>query len=303
MADTAEPRLASLPGVHAGFHAVFDPPAASASAGGLLHAGETWAGGAFFIRAHEHPVWELYLQAHGVTRWRVGDGTYVVAAGGALAVPPGVRHELADRPQSRHHFFYAALDVETAAAPLAGGPELLAPWRAGRVLHTPDGDSLAVPFRTLVREVADARVLVGEGLRAATAMLVVEASRVFAAGPQDGAGAAPRRPETPAVRRARELLDSRYGERWRLTDLAAGSGISAGHLAELFTRQVGVPPQRYLLERRLERAAELLAGSDLPITTIALDVGFGSGPHFSRAFRAVMRCSPRDYRRTQARVG
>lgn len=288
--------------MHAGFHAEFDPPgSAPRSAGGLLHAGETWAGGAFFIRAHEHPVWELYLQAHGVTRWRVGADTYVVAAGGALAVPPGVRHELADRPQSRHHFFYAALDVGAAAAPLDGGPELLAPWRAGRVLRTPDGGSLAAPFRTLVREVADARLLVGEGLRAATAMLVVEASRVFATG--GPAGGASRRAEAPAVQRARELLDHRYGEQWRLADLAGGSGVSAGHLAELFTRQVGVPPQRYLLERRLERAAELLAGSDLPITTIALDVGFGSGPHFSRAFRAVMRCSPRDYRRAQSGAG
>lgn len=297
---TAGPRLASLPGVHAGFHAEFD--AGAAQVGGLLHAGETWAGGAFFIRPHEHPVWELYLQAHGVTRWRVGDETFVVAAGGALAVPPGVRHELADRPQARHHFFYAALDVAAAAAPLGGGPELLAPWRAGRVLHSADGGSLAAPFRTLVREVADARVLVGEGLRAAAAMLVVEASRVLTTHP-DGDPAPQRRPESPAVRRARELLDHRYGERWRLADLADGSGVSAGHLAELFTRQVGVPPQRYLLERRLERAAELLAGSDLPITTIALDVGFGSGPHFSRAFRAVMRCSPRDYRRSQSGGG
>jgi AraC family transcriptional regulator len=92
------------------------------------------------------------------------------------------------------------------------------------------------------------------------------------------------------------MLDERYAHRVRVSDLARGSGLSPGHLAELFTRDVGVPPHRYLLERRLERAAELLVDSDLPITAIALEVGFGSGPHLSRAFRASTGCSPREYR-------
>ncbi len=70
-----------------------------------------------------------------------------------------------------------------------------------------------------------------------------------------------------------------------------------GHLAELFARDVGLPPQRYLTERRLERAAELLAGSDLPVTAVGLEVGVGSGPHFSRVFRENLHCSPREYRR------
>jgi transcriptional regulator GlxA family with amidase domain len=131
-------------------------------------------------------------------------------------------------------------------------------------------------------------------LRAATAVLVVETARLLLG---SRGAAVPELPERPEVTRARRLLDERYGEPWRLTDLAAGSGLSAGHLAELFARDVGLPPQRYLAERRLERAAELLAGSDLPVTAIALEVGFGSGPHFSRVFREHMHCSPREYRR------
>jgi AraC family transcriptional regulator len=62
-----------------------------------------------------------------------------------------------------------------------------------------------------------------------------------------------------------------------------------------------VPPHRYLLERRIERAAELLAGTDLPVTAVALEVGFASGPHLSRAFRAATGCTPRDYRRSHQR--
>ena len=284
-------RYLTWPGIHAGFHAEADGD----HEGGLLHAGETWAGGSYFVDRHEHPVWEVYLQAHGTTRWRVRDAVHVVGPGGVLAVPPRVPHALAVRPGSRHHFFYAALD------PLAfvDDPDAAAVWRAGDVLITTDGEALGGPFRALVRELVAVRAWQPLALRAAATLLVLEAARVLGA---DGDSAAPlARPTSPAVVRARRLLDERYGERWRVADLAAGSGVSATHLAELFTRDVGVPPHQYLLERRIERAAELLAGTDLPVTAVAHEVGFGSGQHLARAFRAATGCTPRDYRRDHQR--
>lgn len=282
------------PGVHAGFHA--DLPAhlpsggsgdPDAPAAGLLHAGETWAGTGYAIDRHEHPVWELYLQAHGTTRWEAGGRLLLVPAGTAFAVPPGTSHRLAERPGTRHHFFYAALDPEAFAPSI---------WPATAVTFLPDAGPLSAPFRALIRELTAVRPWQSLGLRTAATQLVLEAARLAVAD-VDGVSPPLPRPTAPAVVRARRLLDERFAERWRVADLAAGSGISATHLAELFTRDVGVPPHRYLLERRLARAAELLAGSDLPITAIALDVGFGSGPHLARAFRAATGCSPREHRR------
>ena len=307
-AQTQPLELLTWPGMHAGFHA--QPPVATGAGSPagplldpttwLLHAGETWAGASYRIGRHAHPGWEVYLQAHGTTRWRVAGVDVTMAAGAALAVPPQVGHELAEPPSARHHFFYAALDVQRLAA-AAGSPALaLGPWTSQEPLHRLHGEALTAPFRALVRELAGVRPLQREGLRAAAALLLVEATRVFqpAGDPAAVPVAVPSAgPHAPAVRRALALLDERFGERWRLVDLARGSGVSAGHLADLFARDVGIAPHRYLHQRRLVRAAELLAGSDLPITTIALEVGFGSGPHLSRAFRAARQCSPREYRR------
>jgi AraC-like DNA-binding protein len=237
-------------------------------------------------------VWELYLQVRGSTRWEVDGTVFAVPPGAVLAVPPRVPHALVERPSARHHFFYAALD----AAAIVGDPSAAALWSARSPLQARHGESLGAPFRALVRELTGVRPWQRLGLRAAATLLVVEASRLLHADADSTAPPLPR-PSSPAVRRARALLDERYGERWRVSDLAAGSGLSASHLAELFTREVGVPPHRYLLERRLDRAAELLATSDLPVTAIAVDVGFGSGPHLSRAFRAGYGTSPREYRR------
>jgi AraC family transcriptional regulator len=296
--DVHDPRVPlrylTWPGVSAGFHAEAD----GAPEDGLLHAGETWAGGSWFVDRHEHPVWEFYLQSRGTTRWRVGEEVVAVPPGAFLAVPPSTPHSLASPPPSRHHFFYAALDAAglvTALDP-GGHADAAAPWSAAVPLHARHAQSLAAPFRALARELTAVRPWQRLGLRAAATLLVVEATRLVTAQhtTPDADSAAPPlpRPSTPAVRRARRLLDERYAERWRVADLAAGGGVSATHLAELFTLEVGLPPHRYLLERRLERAAELLATSDLPVTAIAIDVGL------SRAFRAALGTSPREYRRS-----
>ena len=57
------------------------------------------------------------------------------------------------------------------------------------------------------------------------------------------------------------------------------------------------PPHRYLLERRIDRAKELLDHADLPITRIAHELGYASGQHFARSFRQGVGRSPSEFRR------
>lgn len=64
------PELGRPIGLRAGFHAAADDPVS-----GLLHAGEQWAPARFLIDRHSHPVWELYFQMHGVTRWTAAGRT------------------------------------------------------------------------------------------------------------------------------------------------------------------------------------------------------------------------------------
>jgi transcriptional regulator GlxA family with amidase domain len=94
----------------------------------------------------------------------------------------------------------------------------------------------------------------------------------------------------------RELLEQQFCEPWRLADLGRLAGLSPNHLAQLFGKEVGVSPHQYLLRQRIERAKELLAGTDVPITRIALDLGFSSSQHFARVFHQNVKRSARAYR-------
>ena len=284
-----------FPGVLSGFHVEGDPSGAGT---GLLHGGESWVSTSYFIDAHRHSGWEVYLQAAGRTTWRAGGRDLELLPGHVLAVPPGTVHEMVDRPSARHHFLYAGFDL---AAVGRRHPALQEAWQDAPLLHTGDGRVLMAPFRRLVRELAHELAFADVGVATALDALVVEAARLLLV----PGGRVRLSAVHPAVARARGLLDDQCSDPWTVPALARSVDLSAGHLAELFTREVGVPPHRYLVERRVERATELLAGTDLPLTAIAHELGFASSSHFSRVFKALVRVTPRDYRRRhrQANTG
>lgn len=96
--------------------------------------------------------------------------------------------------------------------------------------------------------------------------------------------------------RAKDRMDAASHEAWPVSRLAQVSGVSQAHFARAFRRAFGLPPHRYLLTRRLERAAALLRDTDLPITEIAFQTGWNSLGTFGRTFRDVTGESPGELR-------
>ncbi len=92
--------------------------------------------------------------------------------------------------------------------------------------------------------------------------------------------------------RARDRMDAASHEAWPVQRLAEVSGVSQAHFARSFKQAFGVPPHRYLLTRRIERAAALLRDTDWPVTEIAFATGWESLGTFGRIFRDVTGESP-----------
>jgi AraC-like DNA-binding protein len=92
--------------------------------------------------------------------------------------------------------------------------------------------------------------------------------------------------------RAKDRMDAASHEEWPVRRLARVSGTSAAHFARSFKEAFGVPPHRYLLTRRIERAMALLRDTDLSITEIAFATGWNSLGTFGRTFRDVTGESP-----------
>lgn len=92
--------------------------------------------------------------------------------------------------------------------------------------------------------------------------------------------------------RAKDRMDAASHEVWPVQRLAQVSGVSEAHFARSFKQAFGVPPHRYLLTRRIERATALLRDTDQPITEIAFQTGWESLGTFGRTFRDITGESP-----------
>jgi AraC-like DNA-binding protein len=91
-------------------------------------------------------------------------------------------------------------------------------------------------------------------------------------------------------------IDMHASDSIQLEQLAATATMSKFHFLRTFRRVTGTTPYRFVLATRLRRAAAALAGTRLPIGTIALNEGFNDLSSFNRYFRRMMKLTPGHYR-------
>jgi AraC family transcriptional regulator len=92
--------------------------------------------------------------------------------------------------------------------------------------------------------------------------------------------------------RLNDMIDYDLGSDLSLSALSEAVGLSKPHFVRLFRNTTGTSPHRYVIQKRLNRAQQLLRSSDASLTSIALDVGFASQSHMSRTFRSVIGITP-----------
>jgi AraC-like DNA-binding protein len=104
------------------------------------------------------------------------------------------------------------------------------------------------------------------------------------------------------ISRATEMIEANLQGELSLSDLAAACALSPAYLARAFKASMGVPPYRWMLLRRIERATHLMRTTTLPLSEIGIACGFADQSHFSRSFSAIMRDAPSVWRRERRAI-
>lgn len=99
------------------------------------------------------------------------------------------------------------------------------------------------------------------------------------------------------AKRACERLESDLGGKVSLQNIAAELDLSVSHFSRAFRISVGLPPHQWLLHQRVKAAKQLMTVCDLPLTEIAISVGFANQSHFTRVFSSIVGVSPAAWRR------
>jgi AraC family transcriptional regulator len=93
-----------------------------------------------------------------------------------------------------------------------------------------------------------------------------------------------------------EYVDVSLDQNLSIELMAGVAELNPICFARAFRRRMGIAPHQYVLEKRVDRAKELLSSTEMPIIGVALGTGFSSQSHFASAFKRVVGVTPKQYR-------
>ena len=226
---------------------------------------------------------------------KVDGGEHPVMPGSFFINQPNVPHCLTSRPNGLY-VYYFLVRKPTAANPLLDLPasESAAVWRSLRRLpHVLPAGMRAVHVRELFTRLfqlfdAPRTPLTPVKVRQ-TFLDIVILLLELAEKPAD-VGCSER------IAKVVELVRAHPERPFTIDALAGEAALSPTHFINQFRKVTGFPPIRFQIECRIHRAKELLRDTKLPVSAIAVQLGFSSIHHFSDTFARIVGLSPSRWR-------
>ncbi|MBU7317943.1 helix-turn-helix transcriptional regulator [Paenibacillus oleatilyticus] len=91
-------------------------------------------------------------------------------------------------------------------------------------------------------------------------------------------------------------IDAHLASELTVEQLSGHAHFHPNYFIRMFKRHMGMPPMKYIHERRLEKAQQLLASTDLTVEEVARRSGFNDVSYFSASFKKYAGVAPKDYR-------
>lgn len=247
---------------------------------------------------HFHSAVEVVMMLTGECLYTVGEEEYRISAGEVVIVPAGCPHSLSmGENSSRELLLYEVNGVFSlkefgSFRQLMSRPQYLSlkhrarekcwsvlqevvnVYRAGGLLRNLHCYALLLEMYAVLGE---------DYLRSGATPAEMNALRRQLSGED-------------AFNRALDYVAENYMEDVTLDSLADYAGFSRYTLSRMFRQHTGMTFTQYLNRRRVAMALELLSGTRMPVTQVALQCGFGSIATFNRVFREVQGCTPTQYR-------
>jgi AraC-like DNA-binding protein len=256
----------------------------------LVDVGEDWHTANHSNSSCTHPHCQLIYLAEGTLSIGIRNGAEIVLRPCSfISIPANFSHRSKYGSEDKHHVFWVCFhlkDIETRHP----GCRLFEHLNRLNVAH--NAVLMERYFIQVFREATTPNVYQASALRLALDSLVLEVVRTVVV-PKELTFLTPH----PAITKALNILETRFGEDWKLHQLSKEVGLSQSRLAELFNRQTGASIHQFLIRIRVQRAETLLTQSNLTVGQVGHQCGFTSIQHFSRVFTKITGEAPIQYRR------
>lgn len=250
------------------------------------------------VELHHHDFYEIYMLLRGSVSYTVENRIFHMRAGDLMLISPLELHQARvdsnDEPYERIVLWVDRGYLESLSSPHTSLTRCFDTTIPGHtnLLRLPG--ATGAPLRTTVDKLCALKASkdYGSDLLAQSALveLLVGLNRAAA----DRGDARPVGTSDQVVDAVLHYINEHYSEPLTLDQLSEKFFISKYHLLRKFDAQVGTTVHRYILQKRLLNAKQLLAGGVLP-NEVCQYCGFGDYANFYRAFRAEYNQTPRQY--------
>jgi len=257
---------------------------------GVNSLGEHWSSPRLKPVSKKLNNWTCLLQLEGECYFRINGKEEKLSNGNLLFLANGTAMERLDQKFSYNHSLWIGFSMSRA---LQDAPDLLEAWKGFSYINQrflPKHKSL---LKTIVNEHASSGPFSEQIARMAFQAFVyslqefVSDETVVTTIPSELT-------QHPTVLLAIDLFEREYSEHWDLKELSDRLAVSESKLTKAFRIATGESPMASLWKIRLIKGYELLVGSSMNVTQIAMMVGFQSSQSFATAFKRSFKCTPRD---------
>ncbi|NMO97249.1 AraC family transcriptional regulator [Paenibacillus lemnae] len=249
---------------------------------------------------HYHPQYELYYLISGERIYFIKDRSYRIRAGDLVFVDRNSVHKTLDSGRADHERLVLYLHPELFTqmdVPSDLTQTIMEPfnWDIPILrLPSPYSEAAGRIVQDMVEEMLHLQPGRSQLLRQRLVDLLVLACRNHTRGQVTPSDIEP--DLHPTLQAVLRYLNENYRESLQLPDVAASFDISPYYLSRLFKKTTGFTFSDYMNLLRIKEAQRLLRESDIPITDIAWQAGFGNFSHFGKMFKRTVHTSPRQYR-------
>ncbi len=255
----------------------------------VTEAGYFDAGADYFTRrdSKDQALLMLTHAGRGELKWQ--NQTCLLEPGSCVAIFCDTYHEYRTRPGGRWEFSW----LHAVGDGLLGYRAALMTHLTPVALRAPDEARAA--FERVFRFATRRDVAAMAEMSDAVSSILTGMMRSLAEGDETPLGRAD-------IRRLADYIRQNCAQNLSMDDFTREISLSQYHLIRLFTRQMGMPPYRYLHACRVTDAQRLLRATDRSVAEIAFLVGYSDPVNFIRHFRAIAGTTPARYRAESTRI-
>ncbi len=240
------------------------------------------------VAHHVHEYCEILYVLSGYGKIDIEGVIYPLKTGDLVVISPGMHHHEMGSSDTKMNLVFLA--VENFSVQELPKNHLIAPHMPPVISGKDYHYKIESYFTDIISESADHILLSGAMKKSLASALLILILRLYHS---REARSADRKEE---CRRIKDYIDKNYTSPITLDSLSEQIYISKYYLSHIFKSQTGTSPIKYLISKRMDKAAQLLTDTDLSIRDIALRVGYDDPVYFSQMFKKMMNASPAAYR-------